>query len=47
MCEDFSAALEADEVIWNIKRVQKAAGISLRSGEQNITRVICKEGQHC
>lgn len=37
MCADFSAALESDEVICNIKQVQKAAGVSLWSGEQNIT----------
>lgn len=43
MCEDFSAALELNEGIYNIKQVQKAAGVSLWSCEQNMW-VICKEG---
>lgn len=31
MCEGSSTALRLDEVIWNIKQVQKAAGVSLWS----------------
>lgn len=37
MCEDFSAALKSGEVIWNIKQVLKAVGVSLWSGQQNVT----------
>lgn len=44
MCEGSSVALELDEVIWNIKQVQKPAGVSLWSGKQNMKWVICKEG---
>lgn len=35
MCEGSSTA-QLDEVIWNTKQVQKAAGVSLCSGKQNM-----------